>query len=94
MSLKVQSLRSFKTGPRRPTSNRRFQVTGAETGPAFVPWCGQDLERIFSVQQERIVNRDNTVSFAKLKLQISPTSVADWPWGECWKNVESATSST
>jgi transposase len=54
--------------------NCSFQVAAAETGTAFVPWCGQDLERIFSVQQERIVNRDNTVSFAKLKLQIERVS--------------------
>ncbi len=50
--------------------NRRFQVTAAELGTAFVPLGGQDLERIFSLQYERTVNRDNTVSYDTLTLQI------------------------
>jgi transposase len=54
--------------------NRKFQVAAVETGTAFVPLAGQDLERIFSVQQERQVNRDNTVRFAKLVLQIARVS--------------------
>jgi transposase len=52
--------------------NRRFQVKAAQTGTAFVPYRGKDLERIFSLQFERTVNRDNTVSFQNLTLQIGP----------------------
>jgi transposase len=52
------------------TFNRKFQVAAAESGSAFVPLSGQDLERIFSLQYERTVNRDNTVSFDSLALQI------------------------
>ncbi len=52
--------------------NHRFQVPPAERGSAFVPCCGRDLERVFSLQFERTVNRDNTVSFQNLKLQIEP----------------------
>jgi len=52
--------------------NRRFQVKAAQPGTAFVPYRGQDLERIFSLQFERTVNRDNTVSFQNLTLQIEP----------------------
>ena len=52
--------------------NRKFQVAAAQSGSAFVPLCGQDLERIFSLQFTRTVNRDNTVSFEKLVLQIEP----------------------
>src|SRR5258708_2331471 len=54
--------------------NRRFQVTAAQPGSAFVPYRGtnQDLERIFSLHFERTVNRDNTVSFQNLRLQIEP----------------------
>ena len=44
----------------------------AQPGSAFVPYRGQDLERIFSLQFERTVNRDNTVSFQNLTLQIEP----------------------
>ncbi len=50
--------------------NRRFQVPAGQRGSAFVPLRGADLERIFSIQQERTVKRDNTVSFANLSLQI------------------------
>src|SRR6266571_3450706 len=50
--------------------NRRFQVASRQRGNAFVPCRNRDLERIFSVQFERSVNRDNTVSFQNLSLQI------------------------
>src|SRR6476660_251646 len=50
--------------------NRRFQVGPAQRGNAFVPCRSRDLERIFSLQFERSVNRDNTVSFQNLSLQI------------------------
>jgi transposase len=50
--------------------NRRFQVAAAQRGNAFVPCRSRDLERVFSLQFERSVNRDNTVSFQNLSLQI------------------------
>ena len=50
--------------------NRRFQVPPRQRGNAFVPCRNRDLERIFSLQFERSVNRDNTVSFQNLSLQI------------------------
>ena len=50
--------------------NRRFQVAPRQRGHAFVPCRSRDLERIFSLQFERSVNRDNTVSFQNLSLQI------------------------
>jgi hypothetical protein len=52
--------------------NRRFQVAAGQLGSAFVPYRGKNLERIFSLQFERTVNRDNTVSFQNLTLQIEP----------------------
>ena len=54
--------------------NRKFQRAAAEEGTAFVPLGSQDLERIFSLQHVRQVNRDNTVSFANLVLQIERVS--------------------
>jgi transposase len=55
--------------------NRRFQRKAAEEeGTAFVPLGSQDLERIFSLQHQRQVNRDNTVSFANRVLQIERVS--------------------
>src|SRR5246127_5356397 len=50
--------------------NRRFQVAPRQRGNAFVSCRSRDLERIFSLQFERSVNRDNTVNFQNLSLQI------------------------
>src|SRR6266702_3525682 len=50
--------------------NRRFQVAAAQRGNAFSACRGRDLDRVFSLQFERAVNRDNTVSFQNLSLQI------------------------
>jgi transposase len=52
--------------------NRRFQVPPAERGSAFMPCSGRDLGSVFSLQFERTVNRDNTVRFQNLNLQIEP----------------------
>src|SRR6202163_2652610 len=52
--------------------NRCFQVAPRQRGNAFVPCRSRDLEGIFSLQFERTVNRDNTVSFQNLSLQIQP----------------------
>jgi len=50
--------------------NRRFQVAAAQRGNAFLACRRRDLDRVFSLQFERAVNRDNTVSFQNLSLQI------------------------
>jgi transposase len=50
--------------------NRSFQVAAAQRGNAFVPCRSRDLNLAFSVQSERAVNRDNTVSFQNLSLQL------------------------
>src|SRR6202158_5388418 len=53
--------------------NRKFSVPAARPESAFVPASGKDLDRIFSVQQERVVNQDNTVRIANRTLQIERT---------------------
>jgi len=53
--------------------NRRFAVAAAQPESAFVPASGQDPERIFSLQHERVVNRDNTISYANRMLQLERT---------------------
>jgi transposase len=53
--------------------NRKFTVAAADLGTAFVPSGGMDLDRIFSIQQERVVNQDNTVSWENHRLQIEKT---------------------
>lgn len=54
--------------------NRKFTVQASESGTAFVPTQRQDLDRVFAIQHERVVNRDNTVSWANRILQIEKTS--------------------
>jgi len=52
--------------------NRRFQVAAAQHGSAFIACPRRNLDLIFSLRFERTVNRDNTVSFQTLRLQIEP----------------------
>ncbi len=52
--------------------NHRFQVKASERGTAFVPTSSRNLDRVFSLQFERRVNQDNTVSFQNHTLQIAP----------------------
>jgi hypothetical protein len=40
--------------------DRRFQVPATQSGTAFLPLAGQDLDRIFSLHHERVVNRSST----------------------------------
>jgi len=56
-----------------PEMNRKFSRPAAERGHAFVPVRGQDLDRIFSVQQERVVANDNTVRLGERVWQLERT---------------------
>jgi len=58
-----------------PEINRKFGVAAVERGHAFVPVRGADLDRIFSVQTERVVAKDNTVRLDNRVWQIERT-----PW--------------
>ncbi len=53
--------------------NSRFAVPATEPGTALVPARGRDLDRIFSIQHERVVNRDNTVQLDHRVFQIEKT---------------------
>lgn len=55
--------------------NQRFMIKAAERGTAFVPLRRKDLNLVFSLQHERVVNRDNTVSFANHSWQIERTKL-------------------
>ena len=50
--------------------NRRFTVEPQEADSAFVPMIGVDLTMLLSVQHDRVVQRDNTVRFGGLQLQL------------------------
>ena len=54
--------------------NQRFQVAAVQPGSAFVPCRRRDLDLVFALQFERTVNRDNTVSWRNLRLQIERQS--------------------
>ena len=47
-----------------------FSVEAAQTGTAFLPYTGTELEKIFSQQHERVVDNDNTVRYENRCLQI------------------------
>ena len=52
--------------------NKKFKVVASQPGTAFVPTQRQDLDRVFALQHERIVDKDNTVRWANTHLQIEP----------------------
>jgi hypothetical protein len=56
-----------------PAHNRSFMVEAEAKGSAFAPWTRDDLDEILCREEERIVDRDNTVSFERLKLQLEPS---------------------
>jgi hypothetical protein len=53
--------------------NSKFQVTAMEKGTAFRRTSRSDLNWIFTVQTERVVNKDNTVAIADRRWQIEKT---------------------
>lgn len=58
-----------------PWHNSHLTVEAREPGTAFVPARNADLNEIISVQHERIIQNDNTVSIGRRCLQIEP---AEW----------------
>lgn len=53
--------------------NAHFAVKAAQPGSAFVSARRYPLEEIFTVQQERVVNQDNTVQIGNRFLQLEKT---------------------
>jgi len=54
--------------------NKSFKRKAEEQGSAFVAVPpSTDLDKVFSFKHERVVNKDNTVSFNHRLLQISPS---------------------
>jgi transposase len=51
--------------------NHRFTVKAQQEGTAFVPYFGSELDKIWSHQEERIVDKDNTVSYDNRDLQVA-----------------------
>jgi hypothetical protein len=53
--------------------NRRFAIAATQPGHAFLPVRGKNLDLIFSLHHERVVNQDNTVHIGPRILQIEKT---------------------
>jgi len=68
----VEQANLFLRGEYTREFNGKFSTPAREEGTAFVRsrLSREEMNRIFSIQHERLVNRDNTVRFANLVLQI------------------------
>jgi transposase len=66
----IEEANRFLRGGYLAEFNRKFRVAPAQQESAFVPAGGKDLDRVFSLHHERVVNRDNTIQFANRVLQI------------------------
>ena len=53
-----------------PRHNKQFTVKPQEEKNAYIPWIGSNLNEILCHQEERVVQKDNTVSYNTLRLQI------------------------
>jgi len=71
----LEAANAFLSGQYVAEFNRKFQVPAAQRGTAFLPCPRRNLDLIFSQRFERTVDRDNTVSFHNLVMQIEP---AEW----------------
>ena len=60
-----------------------FQLAGSQRSTAFVPLQRKDLDLVFSLQHERVVARDNTVSFANKVWQLERSKLRATFAGGC-----------
>ena len=58
-----------------PWYNKNLTVLPIEKGSAFTPCHRRDLDYVFCVKDQRIVNHDNTVQWKRLLLQIEPSEL-------------------
>jgi transposase len=57
-----------------PEFNKRFTVTPAQPESAFIKLAGLELDLVLAEQHTRVVEKDNTLSFETLRLQLPSTS--------------------
>jgi transposase len=74
----VEEANQFLREKYREEFNRRFAVPATGKGSAFVRTRRKDLAWVFSIQQERRVNSDNTIALDNRILQIEKSR---------WKNT-------
>src|SRR6266436_10260457 len=58
--------------------NQRFSKPASQRGTAFVPLRRKDLDLVFSLQHERVVARDNTVSCARPWRVVASLFMSIW----------------
>lgn len=78
----VEGANAFLAQTWVPLHNRTWTVPAAGEGTAFVPYPGDQLERIFAVQHTRVVGNDNCVQFERRQLQI-PQAVWRYSFAKC-----------
>ena len=70
LAIRVDAANRFLRDEYCQEFTNRFGVAPSEKGTAFVPLRRKDLDLVFSIQHERVVGRDNTVSFANRVWQL------------------------
>ena len=78
----IQGANGFLLKSFVPFHNRSWTVSPASEGSAFVPYTGGQLDRVFSLQQDRVVENDNCVQFGKRRLQI-PKNALRFSYAKC-----------
>jgi len=67
----LEEANKYLNGIYLPRHNKQFTVKPKiEDKTAYIPWVGLDLKEILCHQEERVVSKDNTVSYHNLSLQI------------------------
>jgi transposase len=74
--IEIEAANEFLKAVFIPAHNQQFKVAAKDAGSAFVPLLpGVDLNKIFSIQHERMVGNDNTISYKKKIFQLPESSL-------------------
>lgn len=60
-----------------PRHNEQFTVAASSPLSAYTPWIGAGLQDILCIQEERVVQQDNTVRYNGLILQVPKNDFRD-----------------
>lgn len=66
----IEQANEFLRSKFMPAFNKVFMKNTREEESAFTPYLGRDLLDILSIQEERVVRNDNTISYNNIILQI------------------------
>ncbi|PAQ11647.1 hypothetical protein CIT26_02945, partial [Mesorhizobium temperatum] len=71
----IQAANRFIAQTYLPAHNTRFARPAAVEDSAFVAADPQQLAQILCIEEERVVARDNTIAFARLRLQLPQSPI-------------------